>query len=76
MDVQDRCFLKAAYSEIDKIVSATVQVDPHPFKVGETYTVQVWSSTENRRIEKEYRAVSYTHLDVYKRQRLYLRGKY
>ena len=64
MDVQDRCFLKAAYSEIDKIVSATVQVDPHPFKVGETYTVQVWSSTENRRIEKEYRVTKVTEEKV------------
>lgn len=64
MEVPDGCPLKAAYSEIDRIVSDVVQIDLHPFKVGETYTVQVWSSTENRRIGKEYRVTKITEEKV------------
>lgn len=54
--------LKDTYAEIESIVSDTV--DPHPFKVGETYTVQVWSNTEARRIDKEYTVTKITEEKV------------
>lgn len=52
--------LKATYAEIESIVSDKVQMDPHPFKVGETYTVQVWSSAEAGKIDKEYTVTKIT----------------
>ena len=56
--------LKAAYAEIDSIVSDIAETDQHPFKVGEVYTIQVWSSSEQKRIEKEYTVTKVTQEKV------------
>lgn len=56
--------LKAAYAEIDSIVSDIAEIDQHPFKVGEVYTIQVWSSSEQKRIEKEYTVTKVTQEKV------------
>lgn len=64
MSIQGGCLLKAAYSEIDSVVSDIVQIDPHPFKVGDTYTVQVWSGTDQKRIDKEYTVTKITEEKV------------
>ena len=60
MNIQGGVPLKAAYAEIESVVSDRIQIDQHPFKVGEKYTVQMWSDTEQRRIEKEYTVTKIT----------------
>ena len=46
---------KAAYAEIKRIISEEVLEKPeHPFKVGDSYTVQVWNSEKCTREPKEY----------------------
>lgn len=46
---------KAAYAEIKSIISEEVPEKPeHPFKVGDSYTVQVWNSEKCTREPKEY----------------------
>lgn len=64
LSIQGGVPLKAAYSEIDNIVSDIMQSDPHPFKVGDTYTVQVWSSEDQKRIDKEYTVTKITEEKV------------
>lgn len=49
---------KASYAEIKSIVSEEIKMEPHPFKVGETYTVKVWSGGEY--IDKNYTIVKAT----------------
>ena len=60
MNIQGGVPLKAAYAEIESVVTDRVQIDQHPFKVEEKYTVQMWSDTEQRRIEKEYTVTKIT----------------
>lgn len=57
-------YLKAAYAEIDSVVSDIAEIDQHPFKVGEVYTIQVWSCSEQKRIEKEYTVMKVTQEKV------------
>lgn len=64
MNVPGGVPLKAVYAEIESIVSDTVQVEQHPFKVGETYTVQVWSDEERKIIDKEYTVTKMTEEKV------------
>ena len=64
MNVPGGVPLKAAYAEIESIVSDTVQIDQHPFKVGESYTVQVWSNEERKIIDKEYTVTKITEEKV------------
>ena len=64
MNVPGGVPLKAAYAEIESIVSDTVQIEQHPFKVGETYTVQVWSNEERKIIDKEYTVTKITEEKV------------
>ena len=52
---------KATYAEIKKIISEEIQDMPvHPFKVGDTYTVQVWNSEKHDREPKEYTVTKIT----------------
>ena len=44
---------EAAYAEINRIISDQVQIDPHPFRVGEVYTVRAWNGEAYA--DKEYR---------------------
>ena len=64
MGIQGGCPLKATYAEIESVVSDTAQIAPHPFKVGDTYTVKVWSDTEHERIDKEYTVTKITEEKV------------
>lgn len=52
---------KASYAEIKSIVSEEIKIEPHPFKVGETYTVKVWSGEY---VDKEYVIVKVTEEKV------------
>lgn len=36
---------KAAYAEIKSILSDTIQIELHPFNVGERYTIDAWNGT-------------------------------
>lgn len=49
---------KASYAEIKSIVSEEIKIEPHPFKVGEIYTVKVWSGGEY--VDKDYTIVKVT----------------
>lgn len=49
---------KAAYAEIIKIISDKIQIDPHPFKVGEIYAVKAWDGQKYS--DKEYRITKIT----------------
>lgn len=52
---------KATYAEIKKIISEEIQDMPvHPFKVGDTYIVQVWNSEKHDREPKEYTVTKIT----------------
>ncbi len=53
---------KAAYAEIKRIVSAEVQIDPHPFKIGEVYTVKVWDGKDH--VDKTYTITKVTNQKV------------
>jgi len=64
MDIQGGVPLKATYAEIDSIVSDMVQVVQHPFKVGENYTIKVWSDAEHSRVDKEYTVTKVTEEKV------------
>jgi len=55
---------KAAYTEIEGIVSDKVQIDQHPFNVGDTFTVQVWNSTDQKRVDKVYTVTKVTEEKV------------
>lgn len=46
---------KANYAEIKSISSTEIQIEPHPFKVGEVYTIKVW--WESQYIDKEYTVI-------------------
>lgn len=46
---------KANYAEIKSIISTEIQIEPHPFKVGEVYTIKVW--WESQYIDKEYTVI-------------------
>lgn len=47
--------VQATYAEIKKIISEETQDMPvHPFKVGDTYTVEVWDREKHAREPKEY----------------------
>lgn len=43
---------KAAYAEIEKILSDEAEIEPHPFKLGENLTVKVWNG--ECYVDKEY----------------------
>lgn len=49
---------KASYAEIKSIVSEEIKIEPHSFKVGEIYTVKVWSGGEY--VDKDYTIVKVT----------------
>lgn len=52
---------KATYAEIKKIISEETQDMPvHPFKVGDTYTVEVWNGEKHTREPKEYTVTKIT----------------
>lgn len=52
---------KATYAEIENIISEEVQDMPaHPFKVGDTYTIDVWNSEKHIREPKEYTVIKTT----------------
>lgn len=52
---------KATYAEIKGIISEEVQDMPvHPFKVGDSYTVEVWNSEKHEREPKEYTVTKIT----------------
>lgn len=53
---------KAAYAEIVRIISYDIQIDAHPFKVGEIYTVKVWNGQSY--VDKEYRITKVTEEKV------------
>ena len=53
---------KASYAEIEKIISDKVQVDLHPFKVDEIYTVRAWDG--QKYADKEYRITKITEEKV------------
>lgn len=53
---------KAAYAEIKRIVSTEVQIDQHPFQVGEVYTVKAWNGQEY--VDKQYEIMKVTDQKV------------
>lgn len=53
---------EAAYAEINRIISDRVQIDPHPFRVGEVYTVRAWNGEAYA--NKEYRITKITEEKV------------
>lgn len=53
---------KANYAEIKSISSTEIQIEPHPFKVGEVYTIKVW--WESQYIDKEYTVIKVTEEKV------------
>lgn len=53
---------KANYGEIKSIISSEIKIEPHPFKVGEVYTVKVWSGGEY--VDKDYTIVKVTEKSV------------
>lgn len=55
---------KAAYAEIKSIISQEIHIDPHPFNVGDTYTVSVWDSNEGKIVNKEYTVTKVTEEKV------------
>lgn len=52
----------AAYAEVRRIISSEAQIDPHPFKVGEIYTVKAWNGQCYG--DKEYRVTKVTEEKV------------
>ena len=46
---------QAAYAEINRIISDQIRIDPHPFQVGEMYTVKAWNGQTYA--DKEYRVI-------------------
>ena len=55
------CMGKAAYAEINKIVSTdTEDIPKHPFKVGEEYTVDEWNSETHKYEPKKYTVTKIT----------------
>ncbi|MCI9536529.1 MAG: DUF3560 domain-containing protein [Lachnospiraceae bacterium] len=53
---------QAAYAEINRILSDQIRIDPHPFQVGEAYTVKVWNGQAYA--DKEYRVTKITEEKV------------
>lgn len=53
---------KANYAEIKSIISTEIQIEPHPFKVGEVYTIKVW--WESQYIDKAYTVIKVTEEKV------------
>ena len=53
---------KATYAEIKRILSDKVQIDSHPFKVGEIYSVKVWNGDQYE--DKEYTVIKVTEEKV------------
>ena len=53
---------EAAYAEINRIISDQVHIDPHPFRVGEVYTVRAWNGEAYA--DKEYRITKITEEKV------------
>lgn len=53
---------KAAYSEIKRMISDQIQIDPHPFHVGEVYMVKAWNGQAYT--DKEYRVTKITEQKV------------
>ncbi|MEH2932477.1 DUF3560 domain-containing protein [Candidatus Ventrimonas sp. KK005] len=53
---------QAAYAEINRILSDQIRIDPHPFQVGEVYTVKVWNGQAYA--DKEYRVTKITEEKV------------
>lgn len=48
------------YAEIESIISTEVNLPKHPFKVGETYSCEVWSKEESQYVTKEYKVTKIT----------------
>lgn len=53
---------KANYAEIKSIISTEIKIEPHPFKVGEVYTIKVW--WESQYIDKAYTVIKVTEEKV------------
>ena len=53
---------QAAYAEINRIISDQIRIDPHPFQVGEVYTVKAWNGQTYA--DKEYRVTKITEEKV------------
>lgn len=49
---------KAAYAEINSIISDKVQEEQHPFRAGEVYIIKVWNG--DRYVDKEYTVIKTT----------------
>ena len=53
---------KASYAEIKSILSDKIQIDVHPFKIGEVYTVKAWNGEQYE--DKEYTIIKVTEEKV------------
>ena len=57
--------LKYSYADIEKVIKAEEKKpDVHPYKVGETFTCNVWDSEARERVKKEFKIIRVTDKSV------------